>query len=131
MPAQPLLRAPSLVDDVVAVVDEQLQLPRRLLAGARTVELGLLQRSPGDGERVDRVGLAAATAASTLRRRQPWRHPYQPLALTEQCLLEPTRDDNTTQFTLLLPTIGLDYGDIPDPVGGVPGRAPSLQWSVS
>ncbi len=41
-------------------------------------------------------------------------------------LLEPTRDDNTTQFTLLLPTIGLDFGDAPDPVAGVPGRYPTL-----
>ncbi len=41
-------------------------------------------------------------------------------------LLEPNRADNTTQFTLLLPTIGLDYGDAPDPVNGVAGRYPTL-----
>ncbi len=41
-------------------------------------------------------------------------------------LLEPNRSDNSTQFTLLLPTIGLDYGDAPDPVTGVAGRYPTL-----
>ncbi len=40
-------------------------------------------------------------------------------------LLEPNRPDNSTQFTLLLPTIGLDYGDAPDPVNGVAGRYPT------
>ena len=40
-------------------------------------------------------------------------------------LLEPTRDDNSTQFTMLLPTVGLDYGDAPDPVSGVRGRYPT------
>lgn len=39
--------------------------------------------------------------------------------------LKPNRPDNTTQFTLLLPTVGLDYGDAPDPHGGVPGRYPT------
>jgi len=36
--------------------------------------------------------------------------------------LKPNRDDNTTQFTLLMPTVGLDYGDAPD----VAGRYPTL-----
>ncbi|TVP99517.1 MAG: hypothetical protein EA381_09680 [Planctomycetaceae bacterium] len=40
--------------------------------------------------------------------------------------LKPNRVDNTTQFTLLLPTVGLDYGDAPDPLNGVPGRYPTL-----
>ncbi|TWU66700.1 Thermophilic serine proteinase precursor [Crateriforma conspicua] len=39
--------------------------------------------------------------------------------------LEPNRDDNTTQFTILLPTIGLDFGDAPDPRDNVPGRLPT------
>ncbi|KAA1257828.1 hypothetical protein LF1_03180 [Rubripirellula obstinata] len=39
--------------------------------------------------------------------------------------LEPNRNDDTTQFTYLLPTIGLDYGDAPDPVAGVAGRYPT------
>lgn len=41
-------------------------------------------------------------------------------------LLEPTRADRTTQFTLLLPTVGLDYGDAPDRLNGVPGRYPTF-----
>lgn len=41
-------------------------------------------------------------------------------------LLEPTRADRTTQFTLLLPTVGLDYGDAPDGLNGVPGRYPTF-----
>ncbi|MEM8910223.1 MAG: Ig-like domain-containing protein [Planctomycetota bacterium] len=40
-------------------------------------------------------------------------------------LLEPNREDRTTQFTILLPTLGLDFGDAPDPVESVPGRYPS------
>jgi hypothetical protein len=40
-------------------------------------------------------------------------------------LLEPTREDNTTQFTMLLPTVGLDFGDAPDPLSGVRGRYPT------
>ncbi len=40
--------------------------------------------------------------------------------------LKPNRDDNTTQFTLLMPTVGLDYGDAPDPFFGVSGRYPTL-----
>ena len=77
---------------VVAVVDEQLQLPQRLLAGARTVGQRLLQRSSCDGERVDLVGVAAAAAAAALRCSQPGWHPHQPLARFEQCPLQAARD---------------------------------------
>lgn len=41
-------------------------------------------------------------------------------------LLEENRDDLTTQFTILMPTVGLDFGDAPDPVTLVPGRYPTL-----
>ena len=34
--------------------------------------------------------------------------------------LNPNRSDNTTQFTILLPTVGLDFGDAPDVVGRYP-----------
>ncbi len=40
-------------------------------------------------------------------------------------LLEANRDDFTTQFTILMPTVGLDFGDAPDPVGPVAGRYPT------
>ena len=41
-------------------------------------------------------------------------------------VLEENRPDRTTQFTMLLPNVGLDYGDAPDPVSQVPGRYPTL-----
>ena len=39
--------------------------------------------------------------------------------------LQPNRDDLTTQFTLLLPGVGLDFGDAPDPASNVAGRYPT------
>jgi hypothetical protein len=39
--------------------------------------------------------------------------------------LEANRDDLTTQFTILMPNVGLDYGDAPDPVLTVSGRYPT------
>jgi hypothetical protein len=55
VPAQPRLAAAPLVDEVVAVVDQQLQLAQRLFAGARTVQLRFLQCGACDRERIDRV----------------------------------------------------------------------------
>ena len=40
--------------------------------------------------------------------------------------LEANRQDLSTQFTILMPTVALDFGDAPDPVLGVPGRHPTL-----
>src|SRR3954447_8459255 len=59
VPAQPLVHAPTLVDDRVAMVDQQLQLPERLLVSAWPCQPRLAQRSAGDRERVDRVRLPA------------------------------------------------------------------------
>jgi len=39
--------------------------------------------------------------------------------------LEPNRDDRSTQFTINLADIRLDFGDAPDPVEFVPGRYPT------
>ena len=39
--------------------------------------------------------------------------------------LQPNRDDRTTQFTINLSDIALDYGDAPDPVGSIAGRYPT------
>ena len=39
--------------------------------------------------------------------------------------LKANRDDNTTQFTILMPTAGLDFGDAADPINGVAGRYPT------
>ena len=39
--------------------------------------------------------------------------------------LEANRDDLSTQFTILMPGVGLDFGDAPDPVLQVQGRYPT------
>ena len=41
-------------------------------------------------------------------------------------VLEANRQDFTTQFTILMPTVGLDFGDAPDPVDLVAGRYETL-----
>jgi hypothetical protein len=69
--------AAALVDDRVAMVDQQLQLPKRLLVGPRTAEAGLAQCRTGDRERVKRIRLAAAPGVASLRRHQLRRHPHQ------------------------------------------------------
>ena len=68
MPAQPLLRSPPLVDEIVAVIDQQLELPVDALVWPRPAQVRLSQRRPGDRERVDRVRLAARPAGAPLRR---------------------------------------------------------------
>jgi hypothetical protein len=55
VPAQPLLRPAPLVDEVVAMIDEQFQLVQRLLVLARPFESRLLEGGARDRERVDRV----------------------------------------------------------------------------
>ena len=39
--------------------------------------------------------------------------------------LEANRPDLSTQFTILMPNVGLDFGDAPDPVAQVAGRYPT------
>ena len=39
--------------------------------------------------------------------------------------LEANREDLSTQFTILMPTVGLDFGDAPDPVNQIDGRYPT------
>src|SRR5579859_6842466 len=62
VPAQPLLTAASFVDEVVAVVDQQLPLAQPRLLRPGRVEQRLAQSSTGDGERVDQIRLAAHPA---------------------------------------------------------------------
>lgn len=40
--------------------------------------------------------------------------------------LKPNRQDGTTRFTLMLPTVLFDYGDAPDPLNTIQGRYPTL-----
>ena len=58
MPAQPLLDPAALVDEILAVIDQQLQLSVGLLVRTRPVSSGSRSADPRDGERVDRVRLA-------------------------------------------------------------------------
>jgi len=53
--AQPLVGSPALIDEVVAMGDQQLDLPVVLFVGPRPAKVRLPQRRPCDRERVDRV----------------------------------------------------------------------------
>ena len=55
VPAQPLLSAAPLVDEIVTMDDQQLQLAQAPFTGPGSVETRLAQRGSGSGERVDRV----------------------------------------------------------------------------
>jgi hypothetical protein len=55
IPTQPLLRAATLVDEVVAVIDEQLQLPVDALVRAGPAQVRLPERCPCDRESVARL----------------------------------------------------------------------------
>jgi hypothetical protein len=91
LPAQPLLGPPALVDQVVAMVDEQLQLAQRRFTRPWTIQLRFPQGGSGDGKRVDRVGLAARTPGTPLGRHQLGRHPHQRLSGGKQPPLQPAR----------------------------------------
>ncbi len=54
VPAQPLLCPPALVDEMVAMVNQQLDLAMDMLTWLRPRQVRLAQRRPGDRERVDR-----------------------------------------------------------------------------
>jgi hypothetical protein len=68
VPTQPLLTAAPLGDEVVAVIDEQLQLPQQPLPWSRRVQPRLTEGCPRDRDRVDPVRLATTAAAPPLRR---------------------------------------------------------------
>jgi hypothetical protein len=62
VPTQPVDRPGAFGDQVLAMVDQQLDLPGGLVVlGDR--EGGLAQGRPGDRQRVDRVGLACVRTA--------------------------------------------------------------------
>ena len=56
--------AAALVDDSVAMIDQQLQLPVALLVRARAAQGRLTQGRSGDRERVDRIRLATPSAGA-------------------------------------------------------------------
>ena len=64
-PAQPVLDAGALGDEVLAVIEQQLDLARRALEPRDRQRLdALLERRAGDRQRVDRVALAALARAA-------------------------------------------------------------------
>jgi hypothetical protein len=71
-----LLHTTTLVDEIVAMVDQQLDLNVDPLSFARAWQIRFAQRSPGDRERVERVRLPAFPARPPLRNRQLGRHPH-------------------------------------------------------
>ena len=91
MPAQPLLDPAAFVDEVFAVIDQELQLPVGLLVRPRTAQTRLAQRGPRDRQRVDRVRLATRPARTPLGRHQLRRHPHQLLAGSDQLPLKAAR----------------------------------------
>ena len=87
MPAQPLLDARALLNEILAVVDEEADLPLAAVQ-ARGRQRGLTQCCPRDREGVDRIRLAVRTSAPSCARHQLGRHAHDPLARREQQALE-------------------------------------------
>jgi hypothetical protein len=90
VPLQRAVERDALTNEAFAVIDEQPQIElgpiqMRGREGLKT----LLQRNPGDTERVDRIGLAALTRALAGRRAQMRRDPQHPLAAADQKPLQP------------------------------------------
>src|SRR5437764_7761675 len=77
VPAQALLRPPPLVDETVAMVNEQLDLAMHLLSWLGPRQVRLTQRRPRHRKRVDWVGLPARPAGASFRQRQLGRDPHQ------------------------------------------------------
>jgi hypothetical protein len=92
-PAQPLLDAGALTDEVLAVVEQQ----RDLALGSREPGLGqalqpFADRGPRDRSGVDRVGLAELARALAGPGHQLRWHPHHPLTGAQQEALQPARN---------------------------------------
>lgn len=83
MPTQPLLIAAALLDEVVAVIDQQLDLSIDAFIGPRPAQLRLADGGAGDRKRVDRVRLTTRLPGAPLRDGQLRRHPDDILADSE------------------------------------------------
>jgi hypothetical protein len=91
MPAQPVGHLGAFDDQVVAVVDQQLQRPGGVVVAGEG-EVGLAQRSAGDGERVDGVGLAAGAGAAAGAGHELRWHPHDGFPGSEQGSFQAGRD---------------------------------------
>jgi hypothetical protein len=91
VPAQPVDRPGAFGDQVLAVVDQQPDLPGGLVVlGDR--EGGFAQGGAGDGEGVDRVGLALDPDRLAGTGHQPRRHPHDPFPGSQQVPFQPAGD---------------------------------------
>jgi hypothetical protein len=91
VPPQTLLDAFALVDQVVAVIDEE----PHVLLGARQTCLGqtrFAQCGPGHGCRVDGVGFAVGACRMPRPRHHLGRNADDPLTTREKVALKPSRD---------------------------------------
>src|SRR5262245_20435898 len=91
VPTQPLLCPAPFVDKIVSVVDQQLQLPERMLVRPRPGQTGLAQRGTSNGKRLERVRLTARASCTTFRCHQLRRHSHQLRTRGKQLPLERTR----------------------------------------
>src|SRR5215207_7019096 len=93
MPAQPVLHAGALGDEIPAVIADQPDLHRFLIEmGGGEALHPVLDHGAGDRERVDLVRLARLALPAPGGAHPARRYPYDPLAGREQRLLEPPRD---------------------------------------
>jgi hypothetical protein len=91
VPAQAHRVGGALADQVLAMVDQELQLTQlRVVAGVRQVRLP--QGRPGDGQSVDRVGLPVGAGSLASMGAQPGPDPQDRLAAGQQEALQATVD---------------------------------------
>jgi hypothetical protein len=91
MPAQPLLGATALVDQIITVIDQQLQITKDPLTRPWPAQIRLTERRAGDRERVDPVRLAASPTRAPLRHRQLRRYTHQFLTEPGKLSFQPAR----------------------------------------
>ena len=92
MPLQRVVDRDALTNEPLPMIDQQPQVEFRSfeLRGGQPVE-PFAQRSPGDGDRVDAVGLPALAAAAACVSHQPRRDPQHTLSPLDQETLERSR----------------------------------------
>ena len=91
VPAQPVLRAGALGDEILAVIREKSDLHRPLIqVGGREAIDAVLDDCPGDRESVDLIGLPGLALTSPGGAHHPRRDPHDPLPSSDQRLLKPT-----------------------------------------